>query len=368
MTGADDGPADNRPTPDDDGPGPVAEPIPLTREATIDRGFAWRACLGTIRAGLLRRPVVPLVAFGIFLALPLASGMAWPGAVVQACVGTVIVLLLSVGLAWLRVRRWYPAGSAWKAGVDERGLRLAFPDHDLTLPATAIRSVRPIGDLVILTVGPRALQLAVPERLVTLPELHALMDRAAEAPVGDAIRTDLTAAGSAATAPRRPIPRREALVTPELARSIPRTLAKLELRRPLAILLLVFMAYQAYAAVATRQPLTIGLATLAGIMWLALALAPYLQGRRFYPPGTTIGAGVRDGTLSVSLADRVVEHDVSSVRGVISVPEGIAVRLANGGVLLLPAGLLTDAEVAELASTRGRRAGGNTAAGGTASH
>lgn len=334
-----------------------APPIPLTREATVPPGAAWRACLATIRTGLLRRPVALLLAFGIFLALPLAGGTAWPGALLQAVVGTIIVLLLSVGLAWLRVRRWYPAGSTWRGGLDATGLRLSFPSNDLALPAHAVRAVRPDRGLLMLSIGPRALQLAVPDGLFTMAELEALIARgAAGAPA---------ATGAVAEAGSRngdepslvptdaDIPRRETVVTPEQGQTIPKTLTRLELSRPLSVFLLLFALYQAYRAIAFGDTLSILIAVMASISWVALALAPLLQGRRLYQSGTTIGAGLRGGKLSVRLGDRVIEHPATAVRKVVPLRDGVALRLTDGGVLFLPPGLLTDDELAELAAARG---------------
>lgn len=344
------------------GPGTTPEagppPIPLTREATVPPGAAWRACLATIWAGLLRRPVVLLLAFAIFLALPLVGGTPWPGALLQAVVGTCIVLLLSVGLAWLRVRRWYPAGGTWRGGLDANGLRLSFPSSDLALPAHAIRGVRPDRGLLMLSIGPRALQLGVPEGLFTTAELEALIARGEAGPAaspsapitqGASLTGDLVTADTATPQ----VPRRETRLTQEQGRSIPKTLSRLELSRPLSVFLLLFALYQAYRAIAFGDTLSILIAVMASISWVGLALAPFLQGRRLYQPGTTIGAGLRDGRLSVRLGDRVVEHQASAVRKVVTGRDGVALRLADGGVLFLPTGLLTDDELTELAAARG---------------
>ncbi len=353
MNGPDGGPAEPS-----DAPEPTASvpnPISLTRQAAVPRGAAWRACLATIRMGLLRRPVALLLAFAIFLALPLINGTSWPSAVVQASVGTVIVLALSVGLAWLRVRRWYPAGSIWQGGLGASELRMVFDKNDLTLSATSLRSVRAAGDLLMLTVGPRSLQLAVPHGLFAQHEVEELIARGATSTAEgsnssdsvDATAPPRLGAGAAAGSSRR-----EVVLTPELAQSIPKTLARLELSRPLSVFLLLFALYQGYRAVTLSDTLSLVIAAMASLSWVALAVAPFRQGRRLYQPGTTVGAGMRDGRLSVRLGEKVTEHDAATIRKVVPVALGVALRLSDGGVLILPRGLLTDDELQELANAR----------------
>lgn len=348
-------------------PDPGPPPIPLTREAAVLRGAAWRAGLATIRSGLVRRPVALLLAFAIFLALPLIGGLQWPAALFQATVGTAVVLFLSVGLAWLRVRRWYPAGSTWRGGLDANGLRLSFPGNDLSLPNSAVRAVRVERDLVMLSIGPRALQLGIPQGLFTVAEIEALITRGEQAAAAGAAEEDAGTHGQVASADGTvadpgvggpatgSIPRRETVISEETARTIPKALARLELSRPLSVFLLLFALYQSYRAVTFGDTLSTVIAVMASVSWLGLAIAPFLQGRRLYQPGMTIGAGLRNGTLSVRLGDRIVEHQASTVRKVVPLRDGVALRLADGGVLILPTGLLTDEERTELANARASR-------------
>ncbi|MBK7720845.1 MAG: hypothetical protein IPI32_01100 [Austwickia sp.] len=341
---------------------PVSAEVPLTREALVPAGAAWRACLATIRTGVLRRPVVLVVAFAIFLALPLLGGTPWPWAALQAVIGTVIVLVLSVGLAWLRVRRWYVAGSRWQGGLGATGLRLAFPNNDLTLPASAIRGVHQDRDLLLLTVGPRSLQLALPQELFTVAEVEELIARGAQPPApGVPTQTSGTPADGSAGLATGPVvvPRRQVPLSEEFAQSIPKTLARLELTRPLSMFLLIFGLYQGFRAISVGDTLSLLIAVMAAVSWVGLAIAPYLQGRRLYQPGLIIGAGLGEGKLAVSLGDKVVEHDATVVRKVLAVPGGVALRLADGGVLVFPEGLLSQEQLAELtqlaATKRSRR-------------
>lgn len=366
--------------------------IPLTHQTIVPRGAAWQVSRSTIRTGLLRRPFALIVAFVVFVVLGMLGGTEAPRAVLQALIGCAVVIVLSLGLAWLRVRRWYRAGATWRGGIGQADLRIVFPDNDLTLPAAEIRQVRLEPGLMMLSIGPRALQLGLPEGLFTPVDVEAAVARAQQLaadaaqagpppadplvdpsidasadPSGDAAaeRAEHDAQSESPGLPAEPVAatpptpvagqRRDTVITGELARSIPRTLSRLELSRPLSLFLLVFALFQLYRGVAYADSLSLLIAGMAGLSWVALGFAPYLQGRRLYQEGMAIGAGVGGGRLSVRLGERLIDEDVAVVRKVVRVREGFALRLANGGVLIVPAGLLSDEQVVVLATARATR-------------
>ncbi len=336
-------------TPEPQGPTPDSEPTPLYREAAVRPGTAWRTAVATIKSGLLRRPVVLLVAFGIFMVLPMIGGTPWLSAVPQAIVGTLVVLVLSTGLAWLRVRRWYRTGSVWRAGIGPAGLRLVFPDNDLTLPASGIRRVRPENGLLVLTIGPRSLQLGLPEGLFSVTEIEELIARGEHEtpPIEPIAATSATVAGLESG-----VSRRETVITPEFVQAVRTSLIRLELSRPLSLFMLAFALYQWYRVLSLGDSMSLLIAGMATLTLGGLLAIPAIQGRRLYRPGETIGAGVQDGRLSVRLGDRVIDQETSVVRKVRPVSAGVALQMANGSVAVLPPGLLTDEELVELANAR----------------